>query len=75
MNPKLASDRSPAKADGHSPLQVVAALKGSAEYGAWLEELAEHQRIRTVEMVELAVVHYAKHVGFDKPAPPRYPKR
>ena len=60
---------------GCATLQVVAALKGTAAYGAWLTELAEHQRLRTVEVVDQALVHYAKHVGFTKPPPPRYSKR
>ena len=29
-------------------------------------------RTRTVELVDLAVVHYSQHIGFDKPAPRRY---
>ena len=55
--------------------QVVVALKGSPEYGAWLTELADHQRIRTVEVVDQAVVHFARHVGFAAPAPPRIARR
>src|SRR4051794_9112265 len=56
-------------AEPHDASQVVVAVKGSPAYGARLAELTEQQRIKTAELIDPAVVQYAKCVGFDKPAP------
>lgn len=73
MNPNPTENRPEAKA--RVAPQVVTALKGSAEYAAWLDDLSKHQRLRIAEVVDQALVYYAKHVGFEKSAPPRYPRR
>jgi hypothetical protein len=53
------------------PRQVVISMKGSAEFRDWLYELAEHERIKAVELLERAVVEYARNHGFTKIAPRR----
>lgn len=82
LNPALPASVEGANSEQLSPprsarptSQVVVALKASPEYGSWLAELAEHQRTRVAELVDQAIVHYAKTIGFEKPAPARFPKR
>jgi hypothetical protein len=51
--------------------QIVISMKGSADFRDWLNELAEHQRISAVKVIELALVEYARNHGFPKAAPKR----
>jgi hypothetical protein len=46
-------------------------VRGTDEWGAWVAELAEHCRIAQVQVVDAALIQYAKKVGFTKPAPKR----
>ncbi len=75
MSRSPTESRPAAGAGDRAAPQVVTALKGSAQYAAWVGELSDHQRLRVAELVDQALVHYAKHVGFEKPAPPRHAKR
>jgi hypothetical protein len=51
--------------------QIVISVKGSAEFRDWLNDLADHQRISAVKVIELALVEYARNHGFTKAAPKR----
>lgn len=46
-------------------------IRSTPEWKAWLEELAEFDRCDYVELIDRAVVEYAKKVRFEKKAPRR----
>jgi hypothetical protein len=48
--------------------RTVVYLKGSAEYGRWVDQLERDTRIPRVTMVDLALAEWAQRKGF--PAPP-----
>lgn len=50
---------------------IILSIKGEVEYRDWLNELADHCRTTSVNVMDLALVHYAKYVKFPKPAPKR----
>ena len=49
----------------------VLTIKGTDEWRAWLEELADYLRTPTSTIVDHALVRYAKEMGFPKEAPKR----
>lgn len=51
------------------PLAVQ--IRGSAEWKAWVEELAEFDRSNIADMTDRAMAAYARTLGFLKPPPPR----
>jgi hypothetical protein len=53
------------------PRQIVISIKGTAEFRDWLNELADHERVTSVAVIERALVEYAANHGFTKPAPKR----
>jgi hypothetical protein len=50
---------------------IVLSIKGTVEYRDWLAGLADHCRTTSVQVIDSALVHYAKHVGYDETAPKR----
>jgi hypothetical protein len=46
-------------------------VRMTAEYSAWLEELALRERIGIASLVDRSLAFYAKHVGFAKEPPKR----
>jgi hypothetical protein len=56
---------------GRTAQQIVISMKGSAEFRTWLHELAAHQRISAVQVIELALVEFARNHGFNRVAPRR----
>jgi hypothetical protein len=50
---------------------IVVSMKGTTEFRDWLNLLAESERTTAVQILEKAVVFYAKHIGFTTPAPRR----
>jgi hypothetical protein len=50
---------------------IIVSMKGTKEFRDWLNELAESERTTAVQILEKAVVDYAKRIGFPKPAPRR----
>jgi hypothetical protein len=46
-------------------------LKGSVERKAWLEELASFDRSSVAGVIDRALAHYGKAIGFNKDAPSR----
>lgn len=51
------------------PLAVQ--VRGSAEWKAWLEELAAFDRSNIADITDRAIAAYARSIGFPKPPPPR----
>ena len=63
------SDRLP---DEERPKRATAlTIRAGEEWKAWLERLARHCRLTTSTVVDLAVVRYAKEMGFEEPPPER----
>lgn len=50
---------------------IVISLKGTEAFRDWVNELADHERITSVAVIERALVEYAANHGFKKPAPKR----
>jgi hypothetical protein len=50
---------------------MVAQLRGSAAWKAWIEELADFDDRAVASLFERAVHRYAKEVGFPKEPPER----
>lgn len=49
------------------PREMVVGMRGSPEWKAWLDELAEHCRLNKVDVIDLALVDYAAKVKFRSP--------
>jgi hypothetical protein len=52
-------------------LAIVVTLKGSPEWKAWVDELADLCRTDTSKLIDMALVDFAKARGFKKEAPRR----
>jgi hypothetical protein len=52
-------------------LAIVVTLKGSLEWKAWVDELADLCRTDTSKLIDMALVEFAKARGFQKEAPRR----
>jgi hypothetical protein len=65
--PKKGRKRGP-KPKPEGPRKTVS-FKASAEFGEWLDEFTAEERMALSSLIERALVHYAKHVGFE-PEPP-----
>ena len=50
---------------------IVLSMKGTDEFRGWLNELALHCHTTAVNVMELALVEYARRVKFPKNAPRR----
>jgi hypothetical protein len=46
-------------------------VRGSKEWREWLGRLAEHDRTTMADLIDRAVVDYARKVGFGEGAPRR----
>jgi hypothetical protein len=51
--------------------RTVLTIKGTDEWKAWLDALADHLRTPASTIVDHSLVRYAKEVGFTKPPPKR----
>lgn len=68
----MAKKRKPADEARHWPGKpLVIQVRGSAEWKAWLEELAEFDRSTIADICDRAIAGYARTIGFPKPPPPR----
>lgn len=56
---------------GWAKKPIIMAMRGSQEYKAWLERLAEFDRSSVAEMTERAQARYAREIGFEEPPPKR----
>jgi hypothetical protein len=50
---------------------LIANFRGSAEFKEWLQSLASADRQSVAGVIERALVHYAKAIGYNKEAPER----
>ncbi len=55
----------------HGPVRYRFALRTSAEWLAWLHQLAEHCRVDATTVVDQALARYADGVDFRVVPPPR----
>jgi hypothetical protein len=60
--------RAPA-ADG--PKANVLSIRGSVPWRDWLARLADHCRLKTADVIDRALITYARQEGFTEPAPRR----
>lgn len=51
--------------------RVMVTIRGTEAWRAWLGELAEFLRSRPTDVIDQALIKYAKEMGFDKEAPKR----
>ena len=56
---------------GEEPVYKAIGIRARVEWIEWLQQAAEHCRLDTAKLVDIAVTHYAAQQGFDKKAPPR----
>ena len=59
------------KASGESPKGNVLSVRGSQDWRAWVGRLADHSRLKVADVIDRALLAYAKQEGFDEPAPRR----
>lgn len=50
---------------------IVITIKGSLEWKAWVDELADQFRTDASKLIDMALVQFAKANGFTKEAPRR----
>jgi hypothetical protein len=53
------------------PKHNVLSIRGSSEWRDWLNRLADHSRLKAADVIDRALILYARHEGFDEPAPRR----
>lgn len=70
MAKKRVSKPGAAKAEA-GERKSITTLKGSAEWGAWLERLADFDRNTIVGLIDRAVAEYAQNHGFEERPPKR----
>lgn len=59
----------PPKAEGAK--QNVLSIRGTAEWRDWLGRLSDHCRLRSADVIDRALIAYARAEGFAEPAPRR----
>jgi hypothetical protein len=64
---KAATGRKPAA----DRLGIVVTLKGSPEWKAWVDKLATFDRSSVAALIDRALAHYGKAIGFGEEAPER----
>jgi hypothetical protein len=53
------------------PKGNVISIRGSGEWRAWVGRLADHSRLKVADVIDRALLVYAKQEGFTEPAPRR----
>lgn len=53
------------------PKSVGIAIRGSQEWRDWVMRLAKSRRLKATDLIDQALIEYAKNHGFDEPAPER----
>ena len=59
------------KASAEGPKSNVVSIRGSVEWRAWVGRLADHSRLKVADVIDRALLAYAKQEGFNEPAPRR----
>lgn len=65
----VAKKKSVPEDKGRKPM--IAQLRGSEEFKAWVERIADIDRSPIAVLIEKALIHYAKSLGANDPAPRR----
>lgn len=71
MAKKRATAGTKKQAPEPGPRGTVLTIKGTDDWKDWLNGLSDHLRIPTSTIVDLALVRYAKEMGYTKEAPKR----
>jgi hypothetical protein len=53
------------------PKYNVLSIRGTAEWRDWLNRLADHCRLKSADVIDRALIVYAKQEGFTEPPPKR----
>jgi hypothetical protein len=59
------------KAQSDPDAMTTRAIRMRQEYAEWLEALASHDRSTVAGVIDRALAHYGKAIGFDREAPER----
>jgi hypothetical protein len=53
------------------PRRNVVSIRGTEAWRDWLMALSEHRRLSAADVIDQALIEYARKYGYTKPAPPR----
>ena len=59
------------KGSGDGPKGNVFSIRGSEEWREWVGRLADHSRLKVADVIDRALIVYARQEGFNEPAPRR----
>ena len=59
------------KGPGAGPKGNVLSIRGSEDWRAWVGRLADHNRLKVADVIDRALIVYARQEGFNEPAPRR----
>ena len=59
------------KSSAEGPKSNVVSIRGSEEWRDWVGRLADHSRLKVADVIDRALLAYAKQEGFNEPAPRR----
>ncbi len=69
--PKKSKGKPGRKPDPSRVMQATTMVRSSAAWREWVVALAEFKRTTMSDLIDDALVAYARREGFDKPPPPR----
>jgi hypothetical protein len=55
----------------NEPRKNVVSIRGTESWREWLMGLAAHRRLKAVDVIDQALIEYAKKYGYTEEAPPR----
>jgi hypothetical protein len=67
----MAKKRGQAKPSAGSTRATTVAVRATTEWKEWLDRLAEHERLTVADVIDQALVKYARDKGFPEIAPKR----
>ncbi len=59
------------KGSAEGPKGNVLSIRGSEAWRVWVGRLADHGRLKVADVIDRALIAYARQEGFDEPAPRR----
>ena len=71
VHPKKPGTRKGRPTMAEGPKHNVLSIRGATEWRDWLNRLSDHCRLKTADVIDQALVVYAKQEGFNEPAPKR----
>jgi len=69
--PPVPKRRGRPKGTGGGPKGNVLSIRGSEAWRDWVGRLADHNRLKGADVIDGALVAFAKQEGFNEPAPRR----